>query len=145
MSQENVELVRNLHLAPDVDMAEVFRNDEMWSALADAAAPFFHPDFECVAPGVPGTERVHVGLDGFREAWLEWMKPWLTYRDEIEQILDAGDRVLVLVHDYGRREGVTEEVKIDGSAVWTFRDGKIARTEFFALRSEAFSAAGLEG
>ena len=106
MSKENVELVVNVHPAPDVDMAELFRSDDMWSALADAVAPFFHPNFECVPPGVPGTERAYTGLDGLRAAWLGWMEPWLTYRTEIKQALDAGDRVLVLVHDYGRREGV---------------------------------------
>jgi ketosteroid isomerase-like protein len=143
MSQENVELVTRLQPAPDVDIAELFRSDDMWSALADALAPLFHPDFESVAPGVPGTEKVHVGLGGLRAAWLEWMEPWLTYRADLEQVRDAGDRVLVLAHDYGRREGSTEEVKIDGSAVWTVSDGKIARAEFFALRSEAFKAAGL--
>src|SRR5271166_7056905 len=136
MSRENVELVTNLQLAPDVDIAELFRSDEMWSALGDAIAPLFHPNFESVPPGVPGTERVHIGLDGLRAAWLGWMEPWLTYRTEIKQALDAGDRVLLLVHDYGRREGAEEEVKIDGSAVWTVSNGKIARAEFFALRSE---------
>jgi ketosteroid isomerase-like protein len=143
MSQENVELVTQLQPAPDVDMAELFRNDDMWSALADAVAPFFHPNFESVAPGVPGTERVHVGVDGLRAAWLEWLEPWLTYRTEIEQALDAGDRVLLLTHDYGRHEGAAQEVKVDGSAVWTISDGKIARADFFTARSEAFKAAGL--
>jgi ketosteroid isomerase-like protein len=123
-------------------MAELFRNDELWSALADAVAPFFHRNFETVPPGVPGTESVHLGLDGLRTAWLGWMEPWLTYRAEIMQVHDAGDRVLVLSHDYGRREGSTEEIKVDGSGVWTVSDGKIARTEFFAFRSEAFQAAG---
>jgi len=143
MSASNVELVVNVHPAPDVDMAELFRSDDMWSALADAVAPFFNPNFECVPPGVPGTERTYTGLDGLRAAWLGWMEPWLTYRTEIKQALDAGDRVLVLVHDYGRREGVSEEVRVDGSGVWTVSDGKIARAEFFAHRSEAFKAAGL--
>lgn len=143
MSQENVELVRKLQPAPDVDMAELFRNDDMWSALADAVAPFFHPDVESVAPGVPGTEKVHVGLDGLRAAWLEWVEPWLTYRTEIKQALDAGDRVMLLTHDDGRCEGVVQEVKVDGSAVWTISDGKIARADFFPNRSEAFKAAGL--
>ena len=143
MSRENVELVRRLQAAPDVDLAELFRNDDMWSALAEAIAPFFHPDFESVAPGVPGTEKVHVGLGGLRAAWLEWMEPWLTYRTEIKQALDAGDRVLLLTHDHGRREGAAQEVKVDGSAVWTVRDGKIARADFFPARSEAFKAAGL--
>ena len=36
-----------------------------------------------------------------------------------------------------------QEVKVDGSAVWTVRDGKIARAEFFTHRADAFQAAGL--
>jgi ketosteroid isomerase-like protein len=143
MSQENVELVTNLQPAPDVDMAELFRRDDMWSALAGAVAPFFHPDFESVPPGVPGTESVRLGLDGLRAAWLGWMEPWLTYRAEIKQGIDAGDRVLLLTQDYGRREGGAEEIKIDGSALWTVSEGKIARAEFFADRADAFRAAGL--
>ena len=144
MSQENMELVTNLHFGPDVDFAGLFRDDDAWATLVDATTPFFHPDFETVPPGVPGTEGVYVGIDGFRAAWLGWMEPWLTYRTEVIEALDAGDRVLVLVHDYGRHEGSTEEVRIDGSGLWTVRDGKIARMEFFAHRSEAFEAAGLE-
>ncbi|HME02283.1 MAG TPA: nuclear transport factor 2 family protein, partial [Solirubrobacteraceae bacterium] len=96
MSQANVDLVTQLQPAPDVDIAELFRNDDMWSAAADAIAPLFHPDFESVPPGVPATERVHVGLDGLRAAWREWLEPWLTYRTEVKQALDAGDRVLLL-------------------------------------------------
>jgi len=143
MSQENVELVTKLHPGPDANMAELFRNDDIWSALPDAFVHFFHPDFETVPPGVPGTERVYVGMDGFRAAWLGWLEPWQTYRTEIKQALDAGDRVLMLVQDYGRREGSAEEVRVDGSGVWTVSDGRIARAEFFAHRSEAFKAAGL--
>jgi ketosteroid isomerase-like protein len=143
VSQQNVELVTNLQPAPDVDMAELLRRDDMWSALVGVVAPFFHPNFESVPPGVPGTESVHFGLDGLRAAWLGWIEPWLTYRTEIKQGIDAGDRVLLLTQDYGRSEGVAEEVKIDGSAVWTISEGKIARAEFFADRADAFKAAGL--
>ncbi len=143
MSHENVELVLKLQPAPDVDLAELFRREELWSAMTRGVAPFFHAGFECVPPGVPGTERVFTGLDGLREAWLGWTEPWLTYRTEIERGIDASDRVLLLTRDYGRREGATEEVKVDGSAVWTVTEGKVARAEFFAHRADAFRAAGL--
>lgn len=143
MSQQKVELVRSLQPAPNVDIAALLRNDDTWAELADAVAPFFHPDCEIVAPGVPGTEKTHIGLAGLRTAWLEWLEPWLTYRTEIKQALDAGDRVLLLTHDYGRREDGAQEVKIDGSAVWAFRDEKVASARFYPARSEAFIAAGL--
>ncbi len=143
MSRENVELVTRLQVAPDVDLAALFRSDEAWSAVTDAFGGLFHPDCETVAPGVPGTERVHVGIDGLRTAWLAWLEPWLTYRTEIEHALDAGDRVLLLTRDYGRQAGSVQEVKVDGSAVWTVKDGRVARAEFFTHRADAFQAAGL--
>ena len=144
MSQENVELVVQLQPDPGVDIAALFRDDELWATAADASAPFFHPGCESVAPGLPGTQTVYLGVDGLRAAWLEWLEPWDTYRTEIKDALDAGERVLVLTNDYGIQRGASEEVKLDGSALWTVRDGKIARAEFFALRSEALKAAGLQ-
>jgi hypothetical protein len=63
MSQENVELVTGLQPAPDVDIAALFRNEHMWSALVDAAVPFFHSDFESVAPGVPATDNAGAVAD----------------------------------------------------------------------------------
>ena len=143
MSQENLELVIKLQPAPGVDLSELLRREDRWAALADALARYFHPGFETVPPGVPGTESTYTGLDGLRAAWLGWTEPWLSYRTEIEQGIDAGDRVLLLTRDYGRREGATEEVRVDGSAVWTVSEGKIARAEFFAHRADAFEAAGL--
>ena len=145
MSQENVEFVMQLQVAPDVDIAELLRSDERWSGLTKAVGSLFHHDCESVAPGVPGTERVYVGLDGLRKAWLEWLSPWQTYRTEIKQAFDGGDRVLLLTHDFGRRDGAVHEVKVEGSAVWTIREGKVARAEFFSHRSDAFAAAGLPG
>jgi ketosteroid isomerase-like protein len=143
MSEENVEIVKRLQPFPDMDIAETFRDDEMWAAVAGIIAPFFHADCQIVPPGVPGTETIHTGLDGLRAAWLEWLEPWVTYRTEIKQALDAGDRVLLLTQDYGRNEQAAPEVKLDGSAVWTISDGRIARAEFFPDRSEAFAAVGL--
>jgi ketosteroid isomerase-like protein len=143
MSQENVELVTRLQVGPEVDLAELFRSDQLWSALTASVGELFHADCQCVAPGVPGTESEHVGLDGLRAAWLRWLEPWLAYRTEIKQALDGGDRVLLLTQDYGRQAGSVQEVKVDGSAVWTVSDGKISRAEFFTHRGDAFNAAGL--
>jgi ketosteroid isomerase-like protein len=143
MSLQNVELVTQLQVGPDVDLAELFRSDELWAALTSSVGELFQPDCRSVAPGVPGTEPEHVGLDGLRAAWLRWLEPWLSYRTEIKRALDGGDRVLLLTEDYGRQAGSSQEVKVDGSAVWTVSDGKISRAEFFTHRSDAFHAAGL--
>ena len=43
-------------------MAELFRSDDMWSALADTLAPFFHPKFR-------------VWFAAQREGWIDFSKP----------------------------------------------------------------------
>jgi len=144
MSQKNVELVRGLQPAPDVDIAELFRDDEIWAALTEAVAPLSHSDFECVLHAIDSEPTTYPGLVGLRTGWLDWVAPWVTYRTEIKDVIDAGEQVLVLTHDFGRREGSTEDVKLIGAAVWTVRDGKIARAEFYTDRAEAFAAVGLE-
>src|SRR5438874_13692162 len=45
MSQENVELIRGLQPAPDVDVAALFRDRAAWAALMETVAPPMHEDF----------------------------------------------------------------------------------------------------
>ena len=140
MSQANVELV--LALTPSgADFAQVMR-DENFSALSTVVAHLFQPDFECVSCRFDA-EKTYVGLDGLRDLWLEWLAPWTTYRSEAEEAMDLGDRVLLLVRDFGRREGSTDEIALKGASIWNIRDGKIARVEFYPVRDDALKAAGL--
>ena len=144
MSQENVELVRGLQPSPETDLVPLFRNDAAAAALMEAVSPFFHVDVEIIGPTfVAGGGVRFVGLEGFRAGWLDWLEPWESYRVEIEDVVDKGDDALVLVRDYGRRAGTTGEVSVVGAAVWTVREGKVARVAFYLDRSEALKAVGL--
>ena len=144
MSQENVELVRSLQPSGDTDLVALFRDDATAVALMESLSPFFHEDFEVVAPTfVAGQRARFVGLDGLRAGWLDWLDPWESYRVEVEDVVDAGDDAVVLVRDFGRRAGMTAEVSVLSAAVWTVRDGRIARVAFYLDRSEALDAAGL--
>jgi len=145
MSQENVEIVRRLQPDPKADLVELFvrgADDAEVEAATAAAAPAFTDDFVCVFHALSNEPRR--GLRGLRECWLDWLAPWESYRAEIEELIDAGDRVLVLSRDIGLRAGMDKEVDFHGSAVWTVRRGKVARAEFFtADRASALEAAGL--
>ena len=142
MSQENVELISGFQPAPEVDVAQLFRDDATADALLQALAPLVRADFECSGrTSVETTSRV--GLSGLREVWLVWLEPWENYRTEIEELIDAGDQTVVLVRNYGRHKGSDAEVSLRAAAVWTVRDGKIARADFYTDRAEALEAAGL--
>jgi ketosteroid isomerase-like protein len=145
MSQENVELVRRLQPGPDVDLTELFevaRGDADVEGALRASAPAFTDDFVCIFHAL--SEEPRFGIHGLRRSWLDWLAPWESYRTEIKELVDAGDRVVVLSRDFGRRPGMNLEVHFDGCAVWTVRDEKVARAEFFPTdRTAAFEAAGL--
>jgi ketosteroid isomerase-like protein len=145
VSQENVEIVRALHPPPDMDLAVAFRDERSWSAFAARLGPTLTKDFECVTHGFPGSDgEISEGIEGLRATFLEWIEPWESYRTEVEEAMDLGDSVLVLVRDFGRRAQQTAEVSVRTGAVWTVRDGKVRRIEFCADRLTALKAAGLE-
>jgi ketosteroid isomerase-like protein len=144
VSEENVELALAVQPASGIDFAQLFRDDTLWIAWTEANARFFHPDFECVRPGLPDG-KIYIGLNGLRDTWREWLAPWTTYRVDIEDFIDLGHRVLVLAHVFGRLEGSQAEVENTVATVWTVRDGSIARGEFYLDRAEALKAVGLEG
>ena len=135
-----MELVRRLQPPPQVDLTALFR-DEDYEAVMQYVSPLFSEDFVAIFHGLSGDPRA--GLEGLRQSWLDWLEPWESYRVEIEDLIDAGDRVLVFSRDRARRPGVAEEVELMGSAVWTVADGKVERAEFFTRRADAIAAAGL--
>jgi ketosteroid isomerase-like protein len=145
MSQENVELVRSVLPGPDTDMIALFNDDSASGELTQTWTPLLDPDFVAVKhfPGAePETTR---GLHGLRAGWLDWLAPWATYRTEIEETIDLGDRVVTAICDYGRREQYAPEVALRSAVVWTVRDGRIVRAEFYTGgRTEALKAVGLE-
>jgi len=145
MSKENVEIVRTLIPGPDTDVAALLRDEGRFAELMATADPVIAPDIEAVALWQPGSQRTYVGVDGWRRLWLDWLEPWDTYRiREVEDVIDAGDRVVVLIRDVGTRDDTDAEVEISAGSIWTVRDGKVVRVEF-CTREEALEAAGRSG
>jgi ketosteroid isomerase-like protein len=144
VSRSNVELLEEMLPGADTDVARLFRDDSLFTATAKALEDRFHPDVESVpawrGPGAP----TYKGIDGFREMWIDWLEPWVGYRTQVDEMLEMGDRVVVLVRDRGRRDETDVDVELISGSVWTFRDGRIARVEFYRNREELREAAGLE-
>ena len=142
MSPRNVELIEALIPTADTDVAPLFRDERLFEASKQALAPLLHPDFESVAVWQGGT--TYAGVEGFREMWLDWLQPWATYYVEVEEVIDAGDRVVVLVRDRGRRHEMEAEVGLVSGSVWEVRDGRIARVQFCGDRGERLQRRGSE-
>jgi ketosteroid isomerase-like protein len=131
MSQENVEIVRGIYDA-------WARNDFSGSGQPlDAQIEYVNP------PGAvePGTRS---GLAAFRRAveqvFVEGLESW---RIEPERFTPCGDRVAVVLRYQARGRGSRVDVEGRMSALWTVRDGKVVRFEWFQGPAEALAAVGL--
>ena len=85
------------------------------------------------------------GPDEMRAFYRDLDAPWADgARLEVEELIDAGDKVLVLIRFGGRGKLSGAEVEALVWNLWTFRDGEPVRWTYFGEeREEALEAAGL--
>jgi ketosteroid isomerase-like protein len=90
-----------------------------------------------------GQSEVYFGLEGVQEFLRDMLASFGVVNTEVEEWIDAGERVIAMVHSYrrGKRSGVP--VDILQAHLWTVRDGLLLRLQIFATRAEALEAAGL--
>lgn len=75
-------------------------------------------------------ETSGVGPAGFFETWADWLEPWESYRIYNDEILDRGDRVVLLVRLRGvtKRGGV--ELEEEAGAIFHFDGDEVTEIEF---------------
>jgi ketosteroid isomerase-like protein len=130
MSAENVELIRT--------WTDAFNRRDF-----DAMVDWLDSDVELHEwPTAPGAE-VYRGPDGALRAIDNWFEVWEWMHIDVEDIVDAGDRVLVTLHQRAKGKGSAIEVEIRSFNVYTFRGGRITRIELFTEEQPALEAAGL--
>jgi ketosteroid isomerase-like protein len=93
-------------------------------------------------PDVPGA-TVHRGPEGVRAFIARWLAAWESYSVGIEELIDAGDQVVVVHLERGRGKGSGAEVVHHSAAVFEVRDGKVVKRRPFRDRTEALAAVGL--
>jgi ketosteroid isomerase-like protein len=131
MSQENVEVVRRSF--------EAFNRGDYREALA-----CFDAEVEYDLTHFPDG-RVYHGHAGVREAFRTWLGTWEDYRQEQDEVIDAGDEVVVAVRESGSGKGSGARLERPTFGVWTIERGKVTRIRFYASREEALDAVGLAG
>jgi ketosteroid isomerase-like protein len=89
-------------------------------------------------------QRFYHGHDGLRTFFREWYDAWETVESDLEELIDAGERVVSVETTRGRGRASGAAVEVHQCGIWTIRAGKIIRAEWLdATREEALEAAGL--
>lgn len=130
MSAENVEIMLTAYEA-------IARRDR--ETLDAILRERLAPDFEFEAALTGATYR---GIDGFWEL-LDDIEDTVGYRPEVQEAVDLGEHVLVVLRMSGRgsRSGVS--VAQQGAVLVTFDGGMLVSGKSFASKAEALEAAGL--
>jgi ketosteroid isomerase-like protein len=128
MSQENLEIMRGFY--------EQFAHGD-FSSFAT-----LRDDFKLVtSPELPDAGTYRGG-----EA-ISWMTAWVeSFEDltmEASEIIDAGDKVVIALHQRGRPHGSQSVFEGRWWQVTTLRDGEIVEIRIFPQREQALEAAGL--
>ncbi len=109
------------------------------------AAELTDPDVELHGTvGGVAEGRVYRGLAEVRREYDEEDgEAWEERRIEPAEFIDAGDDVVVLLHEFRRGRGSGVELELDTAVVLTVREGRVARIQGFMDPAAARRAAGL--
>jgi uncharacterized protein len=131
MSQENVELVRNAYMANNKGDREAALRSADPDIVIDATRRLLNP-------------TTYVGIDDARQWFADMDEVWERFGLEVDELIDAGDRVVALGRLTGKGKASGVEVEQPIADVWTVRDSRIVRGEIgYTSRQEALEAAGL--
>jgi ketosteroid isomerase-like protein len=136
MSQENVKRAREAYEA----LGTAVRRGDFDAFFRE----YVHPEVEWVPLESGPDAAVTSGKEPVKTRLVEMLQVVDEPRIEAEEIIDAGEKVVVAIRISGR--GVASGIDME-EAHWfhvvTARDDKAARIEWYASRAEALEAAGL--
>jgi ketosteroid isomerase-like protein len=123
VSKANIELIRRIH---EADAQQDY----------ERALSFFDADVELDATHMPDGQ-IFRGLDEVSGHISDWRAGWSDFREDVEDLFDAGDRVVIFFCDrgIGRASGVATEIRY--ASVWEIRDSRVKRIKNFLDREEA--------
>ena len=128
MSRENVELVQG------VLAGFIATGTPSWDLLDEEVEVRDHDVMDA------GEYRGYAGFG----RWLEnWDAAWADFSMEPEEFLDAGERVVSVFRMTATGRGSGVEVERHDAIVWSVRDGKVVRLDYYNNREQALGTVDL--
>ena len=115
--------------------------DQLNEGDVDAAVDALHQDAVWEESGaLPGEDSMFRGREQIREFLAGFLDAWSDFRQEIEEVVTAGERVALLIHLHATGRGSGADVDARYAHVWTLRDGLGVRVDAYRDQAEAREA-----
>jgi ketosteroid isomerase-like protein len=85
------------------------------------------------------------GPQAVGEFLSQWAEGFEEFGFEADETIDAGDSVVLCLHQWGRGKETGAQVESRTWQVFDFRGGKVIRCRGYAAKAEALEATGLDG
>ena len=136
---ELIELIsRGGAFAPGSSVA----GEEMIEAATEVLRHNAHPEYLTLMVSKSVTND-YPGVDGFREAWSDWISPYDGFRIEVEDVLRLEDKLVFIVRQIATTRQSEVEVETSSAAVWWFEEGRVRQAAFYLDRQAGLKAAGI--
>jgi ketosteroid isomerase-like protein len=104
----------------------------------------YHPGAELSFVGkFADFDQSYRGREAAFAAYSAWIDSWEDYRREPREVIDLGDRVLILLRESGRGKGSGVPVEAHLAMLLTFRSGRVVKHQEFSDWRQALEAVGL--
>jgi ketosteroid isomerase-like protein len=100
----------------------------------DVLAARCYPEVEIRIAGAEtglDLERAYRGREGLARLNDKWWEAWEEFRWEPVELIDFGDRLVILARQIGRGRGSGAEVELAHASVVTFDQGWVVRIQFY--------------
>jgi ketosteroid isomerase-like protein len=131
MSAQNVEIVRRAY--------EAFNGNDPEAAIA-----LLDPEVEWTLPAHFPDAETWRGRDRVVEGLRSMATSFDSLNLEVHELIDAGDRVVALVHIQGRAAVTGLDLSgmgVDGH-IWTLRDGRVVAVRMYGGTGDALAEIG---
>ena len=114
------------------------------TGVTEAALAYVDDDVVVDATRRHFNPMTYVGRAGLRQMAIDMDEVWADFRMEVLELIDAGDRVVLVVHAVGKGKASGVEIEMPGAQVMTIRDGRIVHWVIgYQDRRQALEAVGL--
>jgi ketosteroid isomerase-like protein len=131
MSRENVELVRRAY--------------EEFGRTRQAPSSALDPEIEWHTAADLPDSGVHHGHVGVAALIQEWVKSFEDFRTDVDEFIDRGEYVVVLLVLRGRIRGSDEEVALPETHVWNVHEGRVVEVREYRTLEQALDAVSPTG
>ena len=134
MSQDNVETIREMF---------ALLNERGVGAATEVFGDLLAADFELEEAAELPDPEAYTGREAFIDNMAKLEESFEELRIEPLEIVDLGEKVIVVVSMSGRGHGSSVPVEMTFAQLWSLRDGKAVSLRDYATRAEALEAVGM--